>query len=229
MAIPLAPVALIAVGVGALLYGKKTPKPTGTTPASHQASAAGAPVGPLTAAVITSGKAVASSKALYSYLKANGPNKSADLANLVLTFQKASNSDPDAIVLAGPLAASSVYDQPTSAALTMYTHDPIPPAADVPKPPLPSAAQSINYAQPGAAAQSGFNLYTYLKNKGNDHSKTLITLTKTFQHDFNTDPKAAGPASNLVKIMTVPLVEDGNYGSKTADALAIGSGDRIAP
>lgn len=207
-------------------------------PASFQALAGGgtpAPVQTTAAQVASSGIAKGAANALYAYLKVHGPDGTSDLAQLVSTFQSQSNSDPAALGLTGPLSVSAVYDPKTSAALTLYTHDPIP-ASTPPAPgPPPSPTQIADIYLPGAAATSGFNLYTYLKAHGNKPSDaSLQKLVHQFQIDVNTDPKFPGPSAivgnGILKIM-IPnrLPETGVYDAPTSTALTVMSNDAIRP
>lgn len=205
-------------------------------PSSFQANAAGAPVSTVAQNVAQNGLAKTSAAALYAYLKVHGPDGTSDLAELVSAFQSQSNSDPQALGLTGPLGVSGVYDPKTSAALSLYTHDPIPPATPPAAQPLPSPTQVADVYLPGAAATSGFNLFTYLQghggNKATDGAQNK--LVHQFQIDVNTDPKFPGPAgvvgNGILKILvTSPLGETGAYDAQTAAALAILSGTLIKP
>ena len=238
-------VALVTGAIGATVgyfYGAKiaTEAKTLLPPSAMQALGLGAAPAAATqttaAQVASSGAGKAAAAALYAYLKANGPNGSNDLANLVSQFQQASNSDPQGIQLTGPLPITAAYDAKTSAALTIYTHDPIPPAtAPAPQPP-PTPAQVADIYLPGAAATSGYNLYMYLK-AHSPHSPTdgsLNKLVHQFQIDVDTDPKFPGPAAVigqgvLARVINTPLAQTGAYDAPTAAALTVLSNDPIAP
>ena len=204
-------------------------------PSVLQALGAGGPGGTLVAQVASSGSAKPAAVALYGYLKAHGTDGSIALAQLVSAFQTANNADPTATQLTGALVRSSVYDVPTAAALTIYTQDPIPPATPPAPQPMPSLQAIANIYTPGAAATSGFNLYTYLKAHGNNPTDgSLNKLVHQFQIDVNTDPKFPGPAATvgpgILKIL-IPnkLPETGVYDAPTAAALTVMSNDAIKP
>jgi hypothetical protein len=159
----------------------------------------------------TNGVAVNSAHALHDFLKSNGY---ANSAPLVLAFKVAAMSDPTAIALGGPLAMNGQFDGATSAALTMYTGDPIPADPSLaPPPPVPFNIATV-IDQPGPAAQASFNLKMYYKTHAHDKTNpTEVALVKAFQTAVNTDPTVIGPASQLgFKAVTVPLVVDGDYG-----------------
>jgi len=237
-------IAAVSAAAGAAVgyfYGAKlaTEAKTLLPPSAMQALGLGttAPAAPTIAATVAaSGLGKAAATALYAYLKANGPNGSNDLATLVSQFQQNSNSDPQGIQLTGPLPITAVYDPKTAAALTIYTHDPIPPAtAPAPQPP-PTPAQVADIYLPGAAATSGYNLYMYLK-AHSPHSPTdgsLNKLVHQFQIDVNTDPKFPGPAAVvgagiIARIINNKLPETGAYDLPTSQALTVLSNDAIAP
>lgn len=195
-----------------------------------------APVNPVTGAVVPAGtptfqsqvqkngNAVNYAHALHDLLKTGA--RPAPMA-IVMAFQVAANSDPMAVALHGPLPTSGQYDTHTSAALTMYTGDPIPADENAPKPPPPTFAETIDMSKPGAAALSGSNLYQYLTVHGNDKSSILLSLVKQFQLDVNTDPKFPGPAvtAGMPKFIVAKLQVNGNYDDATAKALAVMSPD----
>jgi len=217
---------LLAAGAAAeyLKTGKFLPltlTPAGSTP-THQA---------LAAQVAASGVARQAALNLYGYLKVHGTDGTPALAQLVGLFQTQSNTDPNAIDLTGPLPVSGVYDPTTSAALTIYTHDPIPAAGPPAPAPQLTQAQAQNMAVPGQAATSGFNLATYLQAHGNDKSPALQALVKQFQLDVDTDGKYPGPANatGLPTIITTPLQQTGVYDASTAAALAVVAGQTINP
>lgn len=231
--------AVLGTGVGYLYQKKKLVPPSalqsmssvlhGLLPAST-ATGAAHPTVTLAQKVATSGPGKAAADALYAYLKANGANSSPQLAQLASAFQAASNSDPNSRTLVGILPQTGSYDNQTSAALSLYTKDPIPPATPPAPSPPPPQAVIMNGAIPGAAATSGFNLYTYLKAHGNDKSAALQHLVLQFQLDVNTDPKFPGPATAIPPaIITAPLPQSGVYDAPTAAALTLMSQDPINP
>lgn len=219
---------IVAAGVGYGVYSKKL-----KVPAFLNSTPLGQAVQHLTLAqqVATTGTAQPAAMNLYGYLKVHGADGSPAMTQLVGAFQTAANSDPNSTTLTGHLPTTGLYDSQTSAALTIYSHDPIPPAT----PPAPSSpppmAVIMNASIPGSAATSGFNLYTYLKAHGNDKSAALQQLCHQFQIDVNTDPKAPGPASatGLPKTIPNPLPETGIYDAATAQALTVFSNDAISP
>lgn len=183
----------------------------------------------LAAQVASNGSALPAARTLYNYLKANGNAQTPTLAALVTKFQAASNADSVGSHLVGMLSGGGLYDAATSGALTVYTHDPIPASPGVPPPPPPTQAVIMNALIPGAAASSGFNLYTYLKAKKPRSGDTYTQLVKQFQTDVNTDPKFPGPmsADGLPKVITSPLALTGVYDTETEKALTVVSYDNI--
>lgn len=184
------------------------------------------------AQVASSGVARPAAQALYAYLKVHGPDGSSAMSQLVGAFQSASNSDPNAITLSGPLPISAVYDPTTSAALTLYTGDPIPAATPPAASPPPPPAQVSDYSIPGSAATSGFNLMVYLQAHGNSPSDlNLQHLVKQFQLDFNTDPKSIGPAAAypMSPLIKTPIPQTGIYDAPTSAALSKLTGTTIKP
>jgi hypothetical protein len=185
----------------------------------------------LAASTYASGPALGPAKALYTFLKKNGNGQNPNLAALVVAFQSASNADSVSNHLVGTLTSAGVYDAATSAALTVYTHDPLPPSPGAPAAPPPSQAVIMNPLIPGAAASSGFNLYTWLKGNPKPWSGPVYTqLVQQFQTDVNTDPKFAGPASadGLPKVITSPIPVTGVYDADTSSALTVVSSDPIS-
>jgi hypothetical protein len=180
--------------------------------------------------VATSGKARGAAASLYAYLKVHGPDGTSDLAQLISDFQGLTNSDSMALELTGPVPISAIYDVKTSAALTLYTHDPIPPATPPAPQPPPTQAQVADIYFPGSAAISGSNLWSYLQKHGNTPTDgSLQKMVHQFQIDVNTDPKFPGPASVigqgvLVRLVPNKLPENGIYDEATAKALKIMSG-----
>jgi hypothetical protein len=181
--------------------------------------------------VAQTGRAKDAAMALYGYLKTHGVDNSPTLSNLIIAFQSTANTDPDSVTLTGPLPTSGQYDGRTSAALTIYSHDVIPPVTPpAPKPPPPPAV-IMNASIPGDAATSGFNLYTYLKAHGNDHSQALSLLVMQFQIDVNNDPKYPGPANGtgLPSLIKSKLAQTGQFDAPTSTALAVETPDKINP
>jgi hypothetical protein len=211
------------------------------TPGQHPATPMGdlgnGP-GTLVNKVATTGIARAAAMTLYQALKSWGANPAAGtqgavgLMAAVSAFQAASNTDPDAKSLTGPLPTTGKYDARTSAALTMYTQDPIAASSDAPPPtpPAPGTPAAVDYSTPGDAATAGYNLYMYLKAHGDDHSADEQILTQSFQQLVNTDPKYPGPAGALKPIIiSKPLSVTSIYDAPTAAALAVVSGNSVAP
>lgn len=210
-------VALGAAGVAALLTKPKT-KALGVTPAGNpiapvnnapaSASLPGVPLPPnvssFAESVQKNGVAVPYAHNLHDYLKAHGYDSSAKLNQLTKDFQVNHNSDKVARTLSGELPVDGNFDQRTSAALTIYTGDPIPPDPKAPPIPVPSLGEVITSTTPGSAAISGFNLYQFLKtnakvvngqwDESGTNKATLQALVLQFQKDVNTDPKFPGPA-----------------------------------
>jgi hypothetical protein len=174
---------------------------------------------PAALAHLKEGQAMSPARTLYQTLRGG-----AAPPVLVAAFQRSADRDPLARQLIGPIPQTGIYDPRTSAALTMFTEDPVPAhesVADMPHPTTPAAILST--AIPGNAAVAGSNLYVYLLTHGKDHSATLQALTKRFQQAVNTDPKFPGPANKNGLPILIPsrLVEDGVAGSKTLRALAV--------
>lgn len=173
------------------------------------------------------GPAMPQAHALFDYLKTNGTANTQELKRLTLDFQRAHNANVAAKKVTGELVEDGLYGPMTSAALTVYTGQPIPPATSMQKT-VPTSPSS-----PGTAALAASNLYAYLKLNGakNDGKAERKTLIKIFQHAVNTDPLYPGPASPnaSTRIIKEKLVEDGLYGPKTSDALAAINFERIPP
>lgn len=242
MAIILAPVAkvviaAVGVGLGYVLW----PKGQG---AIENANTSQTPVNPLTGQMVkpgtapfvqqlqTSGVAVGSAKALHDYLKAHKVDGSAEMTKLVKAFQQAANSDPMSKALHGPLPTDGTYGAQTSAALTVYTKDPIPPAPSAPPMPPATKAQVLDASVPGAVSISAFNLYSYLKAHGVDGSPDMLAFVRQFQLDFNTDTKNyIGPKGPFAPNTAFPkgIPQTGAYDEQTAQALKADSGEYIAP
>jgi len=178
--------------------------------------------------VATGGIAKDAAHELYDYLVAHGADGSPTLATLVRQFQTQSNADPKSVRLVGKIDVNGLYNLQTSAALTVYTGNPIAPDPKEAALPFGKVADPNS---PNAAAMSASNLYAYLKLHKNDKTSTLKALVKQFQHDVNTDPKFPGPAMPFptARVVRNKLAEDGLYGPSTADALATTSFERIAP
>lgn len=180
------------------------------------------------AQVAVTGTARAEAQALYDFVMKNPLNavtQPAELTRLVQAFQRAHNSDPNGIKVAGQLSLTGLYDLATSSALTVYTGNPIAPFAATP------VVLTIGNG-PSPATMAGNNLYAYLKTHKNVRTDAqLKALIMAFQKAVNTDPRFPGPANPnaSVRIIKVALVVDGLYGPKSADALAVVAGERINP
>lgn len=170
--------------------------------------------------------------ALYDYLKAHGVDGSAKQAELTMAFQKAHNANKIGTGMGGQLPETGVYDAITSAALTMYTGDPIPGSANDLRTPtlgevLTGKKIGENGTTSGTAMSSGFNVKQWLiKNGHTDLSNpTLVALVAQFQGDMNTDPIFPGPSyapSPKPPITFKQVGVDGNLGpqgSETRKAL----------
>lgn len=219
----------VVAGVGAFFLTKPkgpppvTPagnatNPVTTSPASI--SLPGVPLPPGTKdfadATQKQGPAAPFAHNLYDYLKAHGLDASAKLTTLIKDFQTEHNKDKIGSTLTGPIPEHGFYDRLTSGALTLYTGDPIPPDPKAPLPPVPTLGQVLTSKSPGAAAVSGFNLYSYTKtNKYSPTDTKLQNLVTIFQSDVNTDPMFPGPAyapSPKPPIMIPKLPVDGEIG-----------------
>lgn len=176
------------------------------------------------AQVADSGPAKGPAASLYAYLKVHGPDGSNDLAGLVAAFQMAANADHNSQALTGAVPTTAQYDTRTSSALTIYTHDPIPPSTPPAPQPPPSAAAMADAFIPGAAANSSFNVQMYLKAHGNNPSDlNLQKLVHQFQIDANTDPKFPGPAyagPASLRLLTTRLPETGTLDPATLAILS---------
>jgi len=216
--------AIIAAGVAvgaaivAALVTKPKNQPVGVTPAGNTVqpvntapasiSLPGVPMPPnvssFAESVQKNGKAVPYAHNLHDYLKAHGYDQSDKLASLVKDFQVNHNSDNVAKTLSGALAQDGHFDERTSAALTIYTGDPIPPDPKAPKEPPPTLGEVLTSKTPGTVAIAGFNLYQFLKanakivnGQWDDtgvNKATETSLVMSFQNAVNTDPKFPGPA-----------------------------------
>jgi peptidoglycan hydrolase-like protein with peptidoglycan-binding domain len=163
---------------------------------------------------------------LHDYIKSNG-YKGPQFKGLVAAFQQATNNDPMAVALHGPIPTDGIYNAQTSGALSMYTGDVIPADPNAPLPPKPKFADIVDITKPGAAAISAFQLQVFFKKNKHDKNNPLErNLVRQFQHDVNTDPKAPGPAlaiPGLPKLIG-RLAEDGDFGSSTRKALDVFGG-----
>ncbi len=236
------PVPLIQNQPGQPRIDPAPPKPNAPPPApvqQPQASPAGnpivtiLPVSPQTGlptaliSVALSGSAKDDAHRLYDYIVAFGTEKKTpELKALTLAFQKAHNASPDSVAMGGKLEADGLYGPKTSAVLTVYTGNPIHPGIVNPPGVVTDKAKGV-----GSTAFSSSNLYAYLKQHKNDKSVVLKPLVKQFQHDVNTDPLYPGPANPVssIRIIKEKLVEDGLYGPKSSDALAVITLERIPP
>lgn len=215
---------------------------TVVTPGQHPATPSSNPLssgpGTLVYQVKTTGSAAPAAQALHSVLKQYGANPaagtegSAALLSAVVAFQVAANADHNSKLLSGPLPTTGLYDMRTSAALTMYTNDPIPPSAIAPKPvpPAPNTPAATDFSTPGDAATAGYNLFMFLAAHGDDKSPDEQDLVSEFQSLVNTDPKFPGPASSIKPILVgKPLAVSAMYDELTAQALKVVSGNYKAP
>lgn len=167
--------------------------------------------------------------ALYDYLKHHGNDGSAKCSELTLAFQKAHNANKIGQGMGGELPTHGKYDALTSAALTMYTGDPIPgdPAATELRAPtlgevLTAKKIGENGTTNGTAWSSGFNVKQWLIKNGtsNLNDPTLMSLVQQFQSDVNIDPGFPGPAympSPKPPIMIARLPVDGQLGPKGSE------------
>jgi hypothetical protein len=188
--------------------------------------------GHLVNAVAQNPYAKTAADALYHYLKLSGADGSQDFQGLVHSFQTAAASDPKLKAIVGMLPLSGIYDQKTSAALTVYTRDPVPAQPGAPKPIHPSDPATIHDASiPSHASLAGFNLYSYLLAHGDDGSEPESKLVSAFQEMVNTDPKFGGPANKTVGHTFIGKKQkvSGIYDNATADALQVAVGVRVPP
>lgn len=161
--------------------------------------------------------------ALFDYLNTNGIDNSPPMVVLVKSFQAAEAKDKTTVGLAGPLKPTGAYDLPTSAALTVYTGQPIPPD---PKHQALTFAQALDPQNPGPATIAGTNLYAWIKahNGPQQTDSSFQSLVRGFQHAVNMDPAFPGGPANPTTDPTVMhlahLSEDGKYGPATSNALA---------
>jgi hypothetical protein len=173
-------------------------------------------------AVALKGHASKAARDLYAFLSQQGTDATDDLQTIVLRFQRAHNSDPLAIRLAGRLPRTGVYDPRTSATLTMYTQRPIPSVVSVPPPP-PSFRHVLNPNIPGNAAMMGYNLGIDLRRRGVIHDERQRRLIREYQRAINRDPKFPGPAwaRGSRPVFANRIKEDGRYRPEVAHALSL--------
>lgn len=148
---------------------------------------------------------------------------------LVKNFQKAHNASQIGKGLAGTLTEDGEYNPFTSAALTVYTGDPIPADANAALPPTATLGQTLTAktfgeggTNAGSAYASGFNVVQWLKKNGtaNTADPSLAQLVMQFQHDANTDPQYPGAAYALSPkppLMTPKLPTLGALGPQGSD------------
>jgi hypothetical protein len=174
-------------------------------------------------AVSLRGPARQSAMQLYNVLSHYGTARTPQLHRLVLTFQRAHNSDALAIRLAGRLPRTGHFDARTAATLTMYTGQSIPPTVGAPRPPNPPFREILNSNIPGNAALAGFNLGTDLRNRGVIHDERQKHLIREYQREINRDPKFPGPAWARGTRPMIPqrLRENGRYSHEVARALSL--------
>lgn len=222
---------------------KPTLPPAPNLAPSKETSASEIPLKPgykdLTEQVKVESKASAPAKALYAYLKAKGVEpETAELKALTKAFQKAHNADKLSKGLGGALAEDGLYGPGTSAALTMYTNDPIPgnpkyqPRQATLGEVLTNKVIGENGSNAGVAYQSQFNIREYLKKHGHDNSATEKALVRQLQHDINTDPLFPGPSykpSPKPPFLHPKMSVDGIIGPQTKGAILSGSSDEDFP
>lgn len=237
MIVPILAGGVIAGSLGYVIWDKYFAKKVAAPSGGQVTPTPKPPNAPSAADNIRTGSAAPKAAMLHDFLKKNGTNPNPVMQGMVQDFQKAANADINKYTddlghkLMGILPTTGVYDTPTSAALTLYTHDPIAPSPSAPKPAVPTGKAATDFTTPGNAATSGYNLYMYLKGHANDKlDANLKQLVNQFQTDVNTDPKYPGPAGKTPPILIKSaLVVTGYYDNPTADALAVVSADRIAP
>ena len=207
--------------------------PATVNPLDEAKKAAAANLGPLPDGYKTyaewvqkSAPSLPQAHALHDFLKANGVTGSAQEQELTRAFQKAHNSNRITSGIGGQLDEDGEYDALTSAALTLYTGDPIPGNPNA-KPPKTATLGEVltnkvigqGGTNVGSAMSSGFNVKQYLtkqapnfRSPGDDAQKALVLQ---FQHDINTDPLFPGPSyapSPKPPIMFQKVIEDGDLG-----------------
>jgi hypothetical protein len=175
------------------------------------------------AAVASNGRARFSAQALYKYLSSFGTAPNEALHRLTLEFQRAHNTDPLAIRLAGRLPRTGFYDPRTSATLTMYTGHAIPASPSAPRAPVPHFRHVMNPNIPGNAAMSGWNLAVDLRRRGMVEDERQRELVRQYQRDINRDPKFPGPAWARGTRPAFPsrIRENGRYNVDVSRALRI--------
>lgn len=181
-----------------------------------------------------SSPATPAAHALYDYLKAHGVDNQPDMHRLTTAFQKAHNASPVGQKIGGQLDTDGEYDALTSAALTIYTGDPIPGDPQALPPKQATLGQILTSVVPGqsgtnvsAAYQSGYNVNQWLEKNGTSNllDPTLMMLVMQFQHDVNTDPQFPGPAYAIspkppIVFPVLPMTGHvGDKGSATRKAL----------
>lgn len=219
--------------------------PAAVSPAAAQAAAQylGTPLPPggytdFANYLQTGSPVVPSAHALYDHLVASGKRVPIDPSTgrataktmvLTKTFQKAHNASQIGKGLAGTLTEDGEYNPFTSAALTVYTGDPIPADANASLPPAATLGQTLTAktfgeggTNAGSAYASGFNVIQWLKKNGtsNTADPALAQLVMQFQRDANTDPQYPGASYALSPkppLMTPKLPETGALGSKGSD------------
>lgn len=176
-----------------------------------------------TQAVSLQGRAREPALRLYSVVSQYGTARTPQLHYLVLAFQRAHNTDPLAIRLAGRLPHTGHFDARTSATLTMYTGQPIPPTVGAPRPPHPPFGEILNPNIPGNAALAGFNVGVDLRNRGVVHDERQKHLIREYQREINRDPKFPGPAwaKGTRPVLPQRLRENGHYSPEVARALSL--------
>jgi hypothetical protein len=162
------------------------------------------------------GRAAGAAQTLYRRIAQYGAPRGAD--TYVLTFQRAHNTDPLAIRLAGRLPRTGVYDARTSAVLTMYTGQAIP---GIIAPPPPRYHHVLNPNIPGNAAMMGWNLGVDLQRRGLLHDERQRALIREYQRAINRDPMFPGAswARGSHPLFPKRIRENGRYTPEVARAL----------
>lgn len=174
-------------------------------------------------AVGLQGRAVLPARRLHDYFQRYGNGRNEATHKLVLGFQRAHNSDPLAIRLAGRLPNSGHFDPRTSATLTMYTGTPIPASPGAPAPPPPRFNHILNPNIPGNAAMAGYNVATDIRRRGVVEDDRQRSLIRDYQREINRDPKFPGPAwaRETRPVLSSRIRENGRYTPEVARALAV--------
>lgn len=138
-----------------------------------------------TSQLATTGLAVPQAHALFDYLMAKGAAVNPTLTGLVTAFQTAHNADPNAVRIAGKIPATGAYDLRTSAALTVYTGQPI----------LPTLGAALDLGDVStwtAPALPGMTAPPPIAQAGNILSAAVASVNQALATG---SPQAAGPAA----------------------------------